>query len=231
VGDSETFGPVTIDVISADADSVRVVITEPTSPASYVKRLAGPDRYATAAAVSAEVFSDPSAVDTVFVATGSNFPDALGAAAAAGHVGAPVLLVGDTVPGATAAELNRLNPTNIYVVGGPAVVSDSVVASLGAFGAVDRLAGSNRYATAAAVSASVFVNPASVDAAFVATGSNFPDALGAAAAAGHLGSPVLLVGATVPGATAAELLRLNPLTTVYIAGGTSVVSNAVAAAL
>lgn len=230
VGDSETLGTLGIQVVSADGDSVRVIISDPTEPPDYVKRLAGSDRYSTAAAVSAEAHPTPGAVDTVFIATGTNFPDALGAAAAAGHVGAPVLLVNSGVPGATSAELSRLDPTTIYVVGGQAVMSDAVVATLGAYGTVVRLSGSNRYNTAAAVSAEVYKTPSAVDTVFVATGSNFPDALGAAAAAGHLGAPVLLVGETVPGATASELTRLGP-SKIYVVGGSAVISDAVAASL
>src|SRR5690606_19975872 len=52
-------------------------------------RLSGPNRYATAVSV-AQRYSQ--GVDAVFVATGSNFPDALSAAAAAASMGAPLLL-------------------------------------------------------------------------------------------------------------------------------------------
>ncbi len=113
-------------------DSFVIELSDPTAAAvpSYVERLAGSDRYGTAAAVSASVFTNPSAVSKVFVATGGDFPDALAAAAAGGFVGGPVLLVGDTVPVATASELARLNPSVIYVVGGTAVISNSVASML-----------------------------------------------------------------------------------------------------
>ena len=58
----------------------------------------------------------------------------------------------------------------------------------------DRLAGADRYATAAAISKATFAP--GVGLVYVATGANFPDALAGAAAAGKTGSPVLLVGAT-----------------------------------
>ncbi|MDQ2673334.1 MAG: cell wall-binding repeat-containing protein, partial [Chloroflexota bacterium] len=84
--------------------------TPPTSlPTADVQRLAGADRYATAAAISKASFSP--GVPVAYVATGGNFPDALAAGAAAVRHGGPVLLVSSSsVPGATASELARLDP-------------------------------------------------------------------------------------------------------------------------
>ena len=93
---------------------------------------------------------------TVYVATGLNFPDALGAAGAAGVAMGPVLLVAqNSIPPETLAELNRLAPTRIVIVGGTAVISNTVELALQglSFGpTVDRIAGANRYDTAAQLS-------------------------------------------------------------------------------
>jgi len=92
-----------------------------------------------------------------------------------------------------------------------------------------RLAGADRYKTAAAVSARFF--PDGADAAIVASGLNFPDALAASPAAAALGGPVLLTHpSTLPSATAAEIRRLGA-TRVIIAGGPGAVADSVAAAL
>ena len=97
--------------------------------AGSVVRQAGANRYATAAAISAGAFSP--GVSVAYVALGTNFPDALAAAAAAGHLDGPLLLVTtSTIPIETAAELTRLRPGRIVVVGGPAVVSDGVLDAL-----------------------------------------------------------------------------------------------------
>src|SRR5680860_516169 len=75
------------------------------------QRLAGSNRYATAAAVSAATFAE--GVDVAFIATGENFPDALAGGPLAGSRGAPVLLTGrDALPAETAAELDRLEPAS-----------------------------------------------------------------------------------------------------------------------
>lgn len=96
---------------------------------------------------------------TVYLATGLNYPDALGAAAAAGVAMGPVLLVQqNAIPSETLAEINRLAPNRIVIVGGTAVIADSVKTQLEGLAfspTVDRIAGTNRYATAAALSADV----------------------------------------------------------------------------
>lgn len=96
----------------------------------------------------------------VYIATGANFPDALGAAATAAVGLGPVLLVQqNAIPAATLSELNRLQPPEIVIVGGTGVVSASVEAQLKALSfspTVTRQAGSNRFETAAALSASHF---------------------------------------------------------------------------
>lgn len=195
-----------------------------------VSRLAGADRYATAAAVSAAQYGP--GVPVVYVATGLNFPDALTGGAAAAHQGGPLLLVKQTtIPSATAAELSRLAPGRIRVLGGSGVVSDGVLAQLDAYtaGPVDRIAGPDRYATAAAISAGTFAT--GVPAAFIATGATFPDGLSGSAAAAHFDGPVLLTQAgLLPGSTKTELTRLHPQR-IFVLGGSGVISDAVVSAL
>jgi putative cell wall-binding protein len=90
------------------------------------------DRYGTDAAVAEQAFGGTAT--TVYLASGANFPDALGAGAAAGAAGGPVLLVTPTsTPAAIAHELSVLKPTTIYIVGGTASVSDAVLAAVAAY--------------------------------------------------------------------------------------------------
>ena len=115
----------------------------------------------------------------VYIATGVNFPDALGAAATAALGVGPVLLVQtDAIPAETLAELNRLHPDRIVIVGGTAVVSAGVEASLAGLSfapTVTRLAGSNRYATAAALSAATFPTSGLYPRAAHAESTDLPD--------------------------------------------------------
>lgn len=88
-----------------------------------VTRVSEADRYGTSAAISAMSF--PSGAQTVYLASGTDFPDALAGAAAAR--GMPVLLVRqDTIPTATAAEIIRLRPTRIVLLGGAGAISETV---------------------------------------------------------------------------------------------------------
>lgn len=188
-----------------------------------VTRISGADRFATAAQVSAQTFAP--GVQVAYVATAANYPDALAGGAAAAKSGGPVVLVAATsVPSASGAELDRLNPGRIVVLGGTTAVSDSVLTSLQQYtaGTVTRLSGADRFATAAAVSAATFGQ--GVPIAYLATGSNFPDALSGGAAAGAQGGPVLLTSPEgIPASTASELDRLNP-GSIVILGGHSAVS-------
>jgi putative cell wall-binding protein len=188
-------------------------------------RLAGADRYATAAAISKSRFG--SGASTVFIATGASFPDALAGTPAAAKAKAPVLLTTRfQLPSATATELARLKPSTIVVLGGGGAVSDGVLSKLRSYASsVVRWAGADRYATAATISARSFAP--GVKAVYLATADTFPDALSGGAVAGRVGGPILLVNRnSVPSATASELARLKPAK-IVILGGTSVVSESV----
>ena len=195
-----------------------------TGHTSRQSRAGGDDRE-TAAAVSRASFGP--GVPAAFIATGRSFPDALAAGPAAIRMGGPVLLTQPgSLPQATRDELARLRPARIFVVGGPGVVGEGVIAELQSFTsqAVNRVAGADRYATAAAISSVFFGASQSI---YLATGTNYPDALAAVPGAGRAGSPLLLVrGSVVPAPVTAELMRIWPPRT-WIVGGTGVVGDGV----
>jgi putative cell wall-binding protein len=198
--------------------------------APTVTRYAGADRFQTAAEVSAATFSPP--VPVAFVATADAFTDALAAVPAAAVDGGPVLLVtGTAIPQATAAELTRVKPAKIVVLGGPATIADSVVVSLQAYttGSVTRIAGPDRYATAADVSAATFAPR--VNAVYIVSDAGFADVLVAGAVAANVKAPILVVSPDgIPAATAQELTRLSPASIVVV-GGPFAVSEKVAGLL
>lgn len=199
-----------------------------------VERVEGEDRYATAAAVSRRQF--PDGADTCLVATGTSFADALAGgpraatAEAGGGRGVPLLLTRpDALPASTREELVRLGVQNVLVLGGPAAVSDAVVDALGDYvgGPVTRVAGRDRYATAAEIAAAA----PHADDVFVVTGADYPDGLAACPAAVRRASPVLLTRRdTVPRATDEQLRRLRPARVVVV-GGDGVVDASTAARL
>ena len=171
-----TYTPASSTAAPVPTGAVTAATPSATSADVPVSRYAGPDRYATSARVSAATFA--AGVPVAYVATGSTFPDALSSAPAGGVKGGPVLLVKRTaIPSSVAAELARLKPQRIVVLGGTTSVSDGVRSTLGRYtrGSVSRLAGADRYATSAKVSAATFAP--GVPVAYVATGTTFPDAL------------------------------------------------------
>lgn len=175
-----------------------------------VTRIFGMDRFETAAAVVA--FWDES--DTVFVATGGKFPDALAAGAAASSMDSPVLLVNaGNVPEATRYQIRRLAPSTIYVAGGPAAISDGVVAELGAIvgSEVIRLGGADRYETSDLLG-DLADDESAGERVWVASGRDFADPLVASTAAAVFGEPFVLIDGVNPLAprTLERLTRLAP---------------------
>ena len=187
-------------------------------------RLGGVNRYDTAARIARAV---PGQHDTVYLAVGTNFPDALAAGPATG--GAPVVL---TPPGGLAPEtaqvLADLAPEKVVALGGRAVLPNEVLlAAQAAAGAaeIDRLQGPDRFATAVDIARRSFSAPRTV---YVAVGSNFPDALGGGPLAVREAAPMLLtLTDSIPEAVATYLDELENLQRIVILGGKGVVSDAV----
>jgi putative cell wall-binding protein len=148
--------------------------------------------------------------------------------------GGPILLLQhDSIPAPTAQELRRLRPARLVVLGGPASVSDRVLNGLDGYAtSVTRISGADRYAAAAAISRASF---ATADAVYIATGTNFPDALAGGPVAAAEGAPLLLVPTgPVPSSVLNEIRRLDPSRIVVLGGTRSVPQatvNAIIAAL
>lgn len=209
-------------------------------------RLFGADRYSTPVEVSRAQFpgtSTPSGpvtpgVPVVYLANGASFPDALSAGPAAALEGGPLLLTpAESLPAGVAAELDRLNPQRIVIVGGTGVVSPTVAAQAGIYtpSAIVRLGGASRYETSQLIAQRMRSNGLAAGAGlWVATGANFPDALSAGAAAAGARVPILLVDGTLPSLDPATATFVNSTLQsgrVDIAGGTGVVSPGIQASL
>ncbi|WP_165998578.1 cell wall-binding repeat-containing protein [Bacillus sp. Cs-700] len=189
-----------------------------------IERIAGKDRYLTAVAISEASFE---AADTVVLARGDDFPDALSGAPLAYKKNAPILLTGETLPLAVKNEINRLGAHHAIVLGGTGAVSDYVVNELKGLGLkTKRLGGKDRFETAAHIAAYLDGNPPK---AVVANGMNFPDALSIASYAAKQGYPILLTQQTkLPAITETALLEFADS---IIVGGKGVVSEKVAGQL
>lgn len=225
-GTAYTF---TVTASNAAGTSPASAASAPVTPAptsASVVRLSGSTRFETAVEISRAAFAP--GVSTVFVAGSDGLPDALAAAPAAGAAKAPILLTRPfDLPRETKAELARLRPARIVVLGGTGVVSQGVLDSLAdvagiAGTSVERWAGADRYETAASIAERGF--PGVGGTAYVAAGLGLPDALAAAPVAGTGARPILLTQRDdVPAATAARLAAMKP-TRIVVLGGEGVIS-------
>jgi putative cell wall-binding protein len=199
-------------------------------PVDAVHRVSGPDRVATAIALSTEAFPDGAAA--AVLTRGDQFADALAASALAAELQGPVLLTAsEQLTPSVGDELQRLHVDTVYLAGGPAALSADVEQDLRALDLdVVRVSGGTRYGTAAAVADEVVRLGGAVEQAIVVLGDApagadaWPDALAAAnlAAAGR--APILLTRRdALPEETAAALRRVLRGDRVWIAGGTAAV--------
>ncbi|TDB37783.1 MAG: cell wall-binding repeat-containing protein [Actinobacteria bacterium] len=194
-------------------------------------RMQGASRYSTGLSiVRGTTYQSQYAI----IASGANYPDALSAAGVAGAYEAPLLLTNPkTLLDDLKVQLVELGVTDVIVIGGTAAVSGGVFTALEdmGFDSVERLAGTDRYATSAKCAARVAQITGTVDGAFVVRGDSFPDALAVAPFAYTQAMPVLLTRPTSLPGSIASFLDVNNVPNVYIAGGTNVVSSGVAGSL
>lgn len=206
-----------------DIDNLQIY----TCRSAPVSRIAGSDRYASAARIAATY---PAGVGTAYLATGADFPDAISAAALAGRLDAPVLLTRPgSLPSPTRAQLQRLQPSRLVVLGGTGAVSQAVQNEASAYaGSTTRIAGTDRYEVSAGIARAY---EPGVPVLYVASGEAFPDALSVGALAGHQNAPVLLTPkGRLANVIAAEVDRLRP-GRIVVVGGPAAVSDAVVEAL
>ncbi|TDL32612.1 hypothetical protein E2R51_07965 [Jeotgalibacillus sp. S-D1] len=180
-----------------------------------VNRISGKDRYETAAKIASEFGTSKNAV----LVNGLNFPDALSVASYAADQNLPILLTGDkSMPKATKDALVKLGADRTYVVGGKSVVPDAIANQApGAY----RISGKDRYATSLEVAK--FFGQES-DTVYVATGTNYADALSGAAAAAKANSGLYLVGKSVSDELG-EYLKDEDMNYAKVIGGANAVSD------
>ena len=130
---------------------------------------------------------------TVILAYAANYPDALAAAALAGDKDSPILLTdGGNLTEQTKNQIERLSPTEVIVVGGPAAINDSVLRSAQSAAPkanVRRIWGQTRYETSLNIMGEL---SNSSDTVVIATGANFADALSISPYSYAAASPIVL---------------------------------------
>ncbi|MBQ7246945.1 MAG: leucine-rich repeat protein [Lachnospiraceae bacterium] len=235
--DTSAVGPgvvtVRFDGLSCDFDinvTEDPVITERFGTSNVI-RSSGKSRFETAVATADRLKAvlGLDRFDTVIVASGDNFPDALAGSYLAVKKHAPILMVDkagkklDMI--ADYVRSNLAEGGQVYILGGTGAVSGEAESVLGIITPnVKRLSGKNRYETNLAI-----LDEAGIldgEDLLIANALNFADALSASA----LGKPILLAdknsGALTAGQT--EFLGKHSFSEIYILGGTGAVPQSVA---
>lgn len=192
--------------------------------ANSATRLSGSTRYDTMASIVRAGFSSS---QTVIVASGENFPDALGASSLAGAYGAPVVLTSRGSLSAQArSEISRLRASKAFIVGGTAALSSSVESELRGMGlSVERLAGNTRQETATKIAAktTAITKPSTI---IIAAGKNYPDALSVSPYAYAKGYPIYLAegNGSLSASTLNAIRSLGTVRRIIIVGGNAAIA-------
>lgn len=169
------------------------------------KRLAGEDRYITSLKVAQDGWDSSY---YAVLACGEDYPDALSSVPLAKKYDAPILLTHRTyIDPSTVEELKSLKVGKVFIIGGTASISDTILSQLNSLNIqMERIGGVDRYDTSVKIAEKF----GKVNTLTVATGEDYADAISIGSAAGAMGVPVLLVPKNImPESTKSYIEELN----------------------
>jgi putative cell wall-binding protein len=226
------------------------VATSLTGLGYTVERISGDNRYSTATAVGDKIRATTTigsivSKTTAILVAGNNFADGLAAGGMSYLNKSPILLTdGSSLSAGTKTFLDsEVNPVaQVLIVGGTAAVSAAVATEVAAIKNglvainVMRVSGADRYATALelakfrAKAAVLQGNAETVTNIMLVSGENFADALSSAAKAGAAATMTLLSTTSAMDAASSTWIasKYASITNVFVTGGTSAISTAVA---
>lgn len=184
-----------------------------------VARLSGQTRFDTATAISQRGWES---ADRVIIANADAFADALAGVSLAQEYNAPVLLTrSNTLHEDTQAELERLSPSEVILLGGEVSIEPSVEGQIQNLGInTRRLGGANRFEVAEGI-AEELAESTQPNEAFLVNADAFADALSIAPFVD--GRPVYLTNGTSLTDQTAE--ALDGYSHVYVIGGEASISS------
>lgn len=189
---------------------------------SGVERIYGATRYETSYGIADELKEKLGVekFETVVIANGKNFPDALAGSYLATVKNAPILMASEKNADSLQDYIrgNVQEGGNIYVLGGTAAVSDNVLGNLNESYEVKRLAGTDRYETNLAILEEAGVSDE--EEILVCTGKAFADSLSASAT----GRAILLVKDTGLTEAQEDFLKAHTGSNFVIIGGEGAVT-------
>ncbi len=192
------------------------------------RRIAGNNRFETAALISKNSCKTS---DTVVLASGMDYADALAGVPLAAAVNAPILLTEKKeLPKETLTEIKRLGAKKVYILGGKSAVSASVESTLRSSGLeIERLWGQSRFETAVRIAEKLSeISGKAPSQVFFTYYNGFADALSVSSAAAIKGAPVIYLSTkgTIDETTKKYLTSIKgSVKKAYVIGGTSVISD------
>jgi len=192
--------------------------TQPQVNAQESRRFAGATAEGTALEISKATFT--TGADTVIIAQVNQFPDALAGAPLAYKLQAPILLAPSSgLTEDVRAEIQRLAPKTIYLLGGTVALSSTIESELRQKYEVKRLSGHTAEGTACEIAKELATKGQVV----IASVRYFQDALVISSWAARQGVPILLTNAQALSAETQAVLNELSITQSLVIGGAAVV--------
>ena len=187
-----------------------------------VDRISGVNRYETNANISKEFTKE--GIDTIILASGENYADALSAVPLASKNQCPILLAeSNSINSFTINEIKRLNPNKIIVIGGEGAISQKVCNDIKKTNqsiVFERIGGKDRYETSYLISSKIDSKEA-----FLVYGNNYADTLSIATISAIKGIPILLTQEKcIPNPIKNYIDENTQIDKYYIIGGNGVIS-------
>lgn len=185
-----------------------------------IKRIAGIDRYETAENVARLILENLGNKGKVIIADGRNYPDALSIAPYATKEGIPILLSkGNVLSEGQRRVIEEYGIKEAIIVGGINSVGNEIESL---FEKTTRIAGTDRYETAAKIAGTYFADTKEV---FIASGENYPDALVVSYYASYKNAPILLsVKDYIPMTTKNYILDMH-IQNIILVGGQNTINS------
>ena len=196
-------------------------------------RFAGKDRFQTSISIAQQEFLGQQ-VSNIILASANSFPDALAASTLSTKLKAPIILVGlglhDSQVSLDFIKTHLISGGTVTIVGGTAVINQEIQNWLLDAGyVVNRMGGRDRFETD-----NIIVNNLSVTtgtAIVIASGYDFPDALGVASIAASKGWPILLSGPNQLPDSILNFVSTDQPSDIYVVGGKFVLHDSIQTAL
>ncbi len=213
-------------VITATCGGISKTVTVTVKQYPPSTRISGKNRFATSVEISKATYTK---ADTVVIASGMDFADALCSVSLANVYKAPILLVTkDTVGDDVLGEIKRLGAKTALIIGGTGVVGTSVESKLKSAGLnTERIAGKTRFETAVLSAQRLKDKGYAPKSLFIVYYNSYADALSASNVAAMLNAPILYVKTTgdIDSTTKQYLSAVkSSVANVYVIGGTGVIS-------